>query len=243
MWRHGETRVFEAATVDLRVTDDPWPFSERYQDKIAAHWERRLRETPGFFNGAVHMLTAHSLSADGRFSARFVRGDFKSFLYWRETGWRDTGVMDGFGSALILSAEGHVLLGRQSAGNLNSGLCYPPGGFIDARDIRLDGTIDLEGSVSREILEETGLAPPTISRTTGYVITVAGPVLSIAAPYYSQLPGAALLREARRHISADAESELADLVFAAPGDASTELPMPDYARALLRHLPRLKTGF
>lgn len=243
MWQHGETRVFKAATVDLQVTEGSWPWSDRHQDAIAAHWEQRRSETPGFFNGAVHMLTGYSLSADGRFSARFVRSDFKSFLYWRETGWCDTSVMDGFGSALILSAEGHVLLGRQSAGNLNSGLCYPPGGFIDARDVRPDRTIDLEGSVAREILEETGLAPPMISRATGYVITIAGPVLSIAAPYRSKLPGEALLREAGRHISADAESELADLLLAAPGEASAELPMPDYARALLRHLPSLKSGF
>lgn len=241
MWRRDETSVFQAARVDLHVTDDPWLFSDRHREAISAHWERRRLVTPNFFNGVVHLLTQYNLSGDGLLSARFLRTDFRSFLYWRETGWPDTGVMDAFGSALLLSAEGRVLLGLQRAGNLNSGLCYPPGGFIDARDVREDGSIDIEGSVAREILEETGLSAPAIARGQGYVITIAGPVLSIAVPYRSGLPGAALLDEIRRHISADADSELADLVLAAPEERNAELPMPDYARALLSNLPHLKT--
>ncbi|MCC7252422.1 NUDIX hydrolase [Hyphomicrobium sp.] len=241
MWSHGETRVLAATGVDLNVTDGGWAFADRSREEIDQHWELRTHEKPGFFNGVVHLMTECALSAGGMFSARFVRTDFKSFLYWRETGWCDQSVMDAFGSALILSADGQVLLGRQSAGHLNSGLCYPPSGFIDVRDIGPDGRIDIDGSVAREIAEETGLAAPAIARTGGYVLTFAGPVLSIAVPYRSPLPGAALLKDAARHISAEADSELADLVLAAPGDAAAGLPMPDYARVLLGHLPGLKS--
>jgi 8-oxo-dGTP pyrophosphatase MutT (NUDIX family) len=174
-------------------------------------------------------------------SGRFLRTDFKSFLYWRESGWPDRSVMDAFGSALILSSDGHALLGRQRAGNLNSGLCYPPGGFIDVGDVRPDGTIDIEASVAREIAEETGLAAPSIQRADGYAITISGPVLSIAVPFRSPLPGPALLAQASHHISADPGGELGCVVLALPGDGNAALPMPDYARALLHHLPRLKT--
>lgn len=241
MWAHGETRVFEVARVALRVGADGWAFAERHRDAIDAHWARRARETPGFFNGTVFVMTNYSVTADGCLAAQFIRTDFKSFLYWRETGWRDGSVMDGFGSALILSADGQVLLGRQSAGNLNSGLCYPPSGFIDARDVGCDGTIDIERSVAREIAEETGLSPPAIQRSEGYIVTIAGPTMSIAIPFLSPLSGVALMREAARHISSDAESELSDLALAEPGDAAAGLPMLDYARALLMALPRLKT--
>lgn len=240
MWSPDETRVFLAAGLDLRVADGGWPFADRHREEIAAHWDRRTRETPVFFNGPVHLLAARASTERGILQGRFIRTDFKSFLYWRETGSPDTSVMDAFGSALILSAEGQVLLGRQRAGHLNSGLYYPPGGFVDASDVGADGRIDIDASTAREIAEETGLAAPTIQRARGYVITVAGPVLSIAVPYRSQLPGAALLDAARRHIAADADSELADVVLAAPGEDAAELPMPTYARALLRHLPRLK---
>lgn len=241
MWSEGETRVFAASGVDLRLGDGGWGFADRHRNDIAAHWSRRTRETPDFFDGTVHLLTSYTVSGSGILSARFVRTDFKNFLFWRETGWPDRGVMDGFGSALIVSAEGHVLLGRQRAGNLNSGLCYPPGGFIDARDVGPDGTIDIDASVAREIGEETGLRAPEIQRAAGYLVTIAGPVLSIAVLYRSALPGPALLSAVRGHIAADARSELADVVLVVPGEASHELPMPAYARALLAHLPRLKS--
>jgi len=240
MRAHGEGRVFTVSGVDLCVAGGTWPFADRHRSEIEAHWARRVRETPGFFNGAVFVVTGYSVSAGGRLSAQFVRTDFKSFLYWRETGFRDESVLDGFGSALILSADGGVLLGRQRAGNLNSGLCYPPSGFIDASDVREDGVIDIDASVAREVAEETGLSPPVIARGEGYIVTRAGPVLSIAVPFLSPLPGPALLSAARGHIASDGESELADLRLATPGDVPAGMPMLDYARVLLAGLARLE---
>ena len=241
MWHPDEKQVFEARSLDLRVTDGRWPFAEHHSEAIEAHWQQRLSETPSFFNGVVHLLTAYSLSPDGLLSARFVRSDFKSFLYWREAGWPDRSVMDAFGSALIFSAEGHVLLGRQRAGNLNSGLFYPPGGFIDASDVGPNGLIGLEASVGREILEETGLAAPTIERHDGYLVALAGPVLSIGVRYRSSLNAPELVETARAYIAADAESELADFAMPQRDGSGRDLAMPDYARALLDYLSHAKT--
>jgi len=240
MWAHGETRVFRVPRVDLRVTDGGWAFADRHRGEIEAHWARRVREAPGFFNGPVFMMHAYSVSAHGHLSASFIRSDFRSFLYWRETGWRDDRVMDGFGSALIRSADGQVLLGRQSAGNLNSGLCYPPSGFIDVRDVGPDGLIDIDRSVAREVAEETGLPASALVRGDGYIVTIAGPSMSISVPLLSPLTGDALLSEATRHISSEEQSELVQLLLVAPGAPDAGLPMLDYARALLTNLPHLE---
>lgn len=239
MWSPDETRVFAAAGLDLRVIDGGWPFADRNRAEIDAHWQARTLDNPAFFNGVIHLLTDFSAQR-GVLSGRFIRAEFKSFLYWRETGHADQGVMDAFGSGLIFSADGRMLLGRQRAGNLNGGLCYPPGGFIDARDVRADGKIDLEGSVAREIFEETGLAAPTLERAEDYVVTIAGPSLSIAVPYRSSLGGAALIDAVREHIAADPGGELADVVLAEPGENPGAAPMPAYAQALLCRLRELK---
>lgn len=239
MWTHDESRVFAVSGVTLRVVDGSWAFAARHRQEIDLHWGRRTRENPNFFNGVVHVLVSRSVSSDGVLSATFVRTDFKSFLYWRETGWRDQTVMDAFGSALILSSEGRVLLGRQRAGNLNGGLSYPPGGFIDSRDVGPDGRIDLDGSVLREITEETGLDGQTLRRLDGYVVTLAGPVLSIAVPWTSALAEDALVGAATRYIEADPDGELQSVVLADPGPPGGALPMPDYARVLLTGLPQL----
>jgi 8-oxo-dGTP pyrophosphatase MutT (NUDIX family) len=240
MWHHDETRVFSVASVELHVVDGRWEFAARHALNIDLHWQRRTAENPKFFNGVVHVLVSYSVSDAGVFSGSFVRTDFKSFLYWRETGWGDQTVMDAFGSALILSAEGRVLLGRQRKGNLNGDLCYPPGGFIDVRDIQPDGAIDLDGSVLREIIEETGLDDRALQRLGGYVVTIVGPVLSIAVPWKSRLPETDLISEITRHIEADPDGELLSIALVDPGTVAG-LAMPDYARTLLGELSHLKS--
>jgi hypothetical protein len=242
MWRPGETRVFPATGVDLRVVAGTWDFAERHRDEIAAHWEKRVRERPRFFNGIIHLVCSYAVSPERVLSARFVRTDFASFLYWRETGWRDASVMDCFGTAIVLSAEGRVLLGQQRGGNLNDGAIYPPSGFIDPADIGNDGAIDIDASVRREVAEETGLEDPDLTGTGTYIITIAGPVLSIGVPLHSPLDEATLQERIARHIAADPESELLSAHFADVDDTLTGEAVPDYARALFRSLPDLKTS-
>lgn len=239
MWSFDETRVFAVSGLDLRVVEGGWPFAERNKAEIDARWQARTRENPAFFNGVIHLLTEFSLDG-GVLSGRFIRAEFKSFLYWRETGHADQTVMDAFGSGLILSSDDRMLLGRQRAGNLNSGLCYPPGGFIDGRDVRPDGRIDIEGSVAREIFEETGLATPAFERAGDYVVTIAGPSLSIAVPYRASLGGAALIDAVRAHIASDPGGELADVLLVDPGEQPVAAPMPAYAQALLSRFAELK---
>jgi len=241
LWRAGQTRVFAASGVDLRLVEGTWPFAVENEHAITRHWERRRQETPGFFNGVVYVLVAFSMSEAGTLSGRLVRTDFRSSLYWRDSGWRDSSVMDAFGAALITSAEGHLLVGRQRAGHLNSGLYYPPSGFLDAEDITGDGRVDIDASAARETVEETGLSPSHLQRAGDYVIAMVGGLMSIGVPFRSPLSGAALLAEATRHIEGDDTSEVAEFLLIRPGEAHG-LPMPDYARAMIAHLPNLKTS-
>jgi 8-oxo-dGTP pyrophosphatase MutT (NUDIX family) len=238
---HGETRVVTIEACELRATDAPWAFSAAHAQAIDAHWEQRLRDTPTFFNGVVHLLTDFDFEGSKVFRGRFLRTDFKSFLYWREAGLADPQVRDAFGSALITSADGKVLLGRQRAGNLNAGLTYPPGGFIDVRDLSGDGTINIVQSVAREITEETGLDGAELRRSDGFTLTLSGTQISIAVAWRSNLDAGALARAVRRHIEADPAGELADVVMVSPGDDLSGLAMPDFARELMKALPRLKT--
>lgn len=240
MWAQAERRVFAVSDVEFRVTDGPWAFADANREAILAHWALRQAANPAFFNGVVHVLAGYAVDEAERLSGHFLRTDFMSFLYWRETGHRDKSVMDAFGAALIQAADGRVLLGRQREGNLNGGLCYPPAGFIDARDIEPDGHLDIGASVTREVVEETGLLPPVLRRRPGYVVVLAGPVLSVAVPFQSDLDGPGLREEALKHVANDPASELVDFVLATPGER-LELPMPDYAATLLAHLPEVKT--
>ena len=170
------------------------------------------------------------------FRGQLLRTDFKSYLYWRETGFADTSVRDAFGSALLRSAEGYVLLGRQREGHINSGLAYLPGGFIDERDIGPDGRVDLDASIGREVAEETGLDTEAAQRRNGYWLTRVGSLVSIAVEFQLHDPADVLLERIGAHLAADAESELTDVVVVRRAADLDGLAVPNYARALVSHV-------
>lgn len=241
MWRDDDERVFDVAAVWLTTSGKPWTFAVENTDAIDAHWSARKQEQPNFFNGSVLLLAGYDVTAERCLDARFLRTDFKSFLFWRESGWPDRTVMDAFGSALIFSADGKLLLGKQRDGHLNGGLCYPPSGFIDAGDVTANGSIDIDHSVRREIDEELGLGPDQLQRRPGYVVTLTGPVLSIGVPFETRLADADLMTLIDRHIAADPDAELASAWLLAPGADTAQIAMPDYTHTLVANLPRLKS--
>ena len=153
----GPDRVSRMHSLDLAVDDARWPYANNHREAIDAHWKIATASNPNFFNGTIHVVTRLATEG-GDVKARFMATEFKNFLYWRDEGFpAEANVRDGFGSALIRSKEGHVILGRQHPGNINEGLAYLPGGFIDARDVDANGRIDIFASVARELREETGL--------------------------------------------------------------------------------------
>lgn len=216
----------------LTVRPEPWAFAHEHADEIDAHWVARRAENPSFFNGVIHLLRGAKVS-EGVLGGELVRTDFMSFLYWREHGHRDDSVRDAFGSALLRSAEGHVVLGRQRPGNVNSGLTYLPGGFIDAADVDASGAIDIEASILRELGEETGIGEGEVQRMPGLIATCDGPLISIAAEYRSPLPSAELRDKIRAFIAAEDDPELEDVVVVRSRADLVVLELAPYARRLL----------
>lgn len=232
---HGDRTTVRALRCDLVAGGRSWGFAARHAAGIEAHWDKRRVENPGFFNGVIHLLADFRLEA-GRFEGELLRTDFKSYLYWRDTGFPEAGVWDAFGSALIRSAEGYVLLGRQREGNINSGLAYLPGGFIDGRDVDGRGRVDIVASVLREVAEETGLAAEELSISPGYLVTFAGPLISIAVELVSPLEAGPLRERMRAHFAGDPQSELTDVVVIQGPEDGRAAAMPEFTRILLDHV-------
>jgi hypothetical protein len=228
-----EGRCVRVARCTFQVSDWRWPFAQEHAEVIARDWQRRQAELPQLFDGTIYLLRDHAIDGDALIGS-FFKTDFKTFLYWRDhrTAGTET-VRESFGASLIRSAEGHVLLGRQGPGQLNSGRVYPPSGLIDGDDVR-DGTIDIDASIARELAEETGLGSDTMQRAPGYILALVGLQVAIAAEWQSALPAEQLRERIMAHIRSQAEPELDDIVIVrthADIDART---MPPHARALLR---------
>ena len=225
--------VSRIASVELTVGKGNWPYAENHKSAIANHWNIATARNANFFNGTVHVISHLHKSGD-HVSAHFIATEFKNLLYWRDEGFpAEAKVLDGFGSALIRSSEGYIVLGRQRAGNINEGLAYLPGGFIDHRDVTADGIVDIRSSIARELLEETGLGAPTLSAEPGFLLIEVAAHVSFTVPCNSAHPADELKARIEAHIGLDANSELVEVVVVRhPGDLKY-LPMPHYARVLL----------
>ena len=87
------------------------------------------------------------------------------------------GVHDCFGAGAIVAADGALLLGVMGAHTFNAGQIYFPCGTPDPDDI-VDGKVDLDLSVRRELKEETGLDVAEFTAEPGWTMVVDGPLIA-----------------------------------------------------------------
>ncbi len=234
----GEVHLYHVEHVDrcdLTVAPGPWEFREGNLERIAAHWRQRTEENPAFFNGQILLMSSYTC-ADGVLTGRFRPVDFASYLFWRDTGKRDLSVTDAFGSSILCSGDGAILLGRQSAGNLNSGLVYPPGGFVDQRDVGPQGGIDITASMCRELEEEMGLDGSQLAVAPGYDVAFCGRQIAISRRFSTPEVASDLVSRVRRHIAADPNPEIEDVVVIRSQSDLDRHAVPPYARVLLGYL-------
>lgn len=214
-----------------------WDFARSQADQIDAHWKLRVASNPPFFNGRIYMLADYRINGD-TFSGELMEVEFKQFLYWKDNGCPDKAVFDVFGSGLIRSREGAVLLGRQRSGNLNEGLVYLPGGFIDPRDADAEGYVDIRASVLREVQEETGLGPDQLTVRDGFLVTTIEQQVSIAVDLISEEDTPSLLARVMRALAGGSDFELDGVVTVTTPEEVGKLKVPAYAAILLGHVLR-----
>lgn len=211
----------------LRTFERRWDWPDLHRPAIEAHWEAARRDNPGYFDGEIFVLGPWRI-VDGVFEGELLPARFREHLYWRAQGFpAEAGVRDGFGAGLIRSVEGHVILGRQRAGNVNGGQTYLPSGFIDRNDIGVDGAVTIAHSVAREVAEETGLGSAELEQEAGHFVVEAGALVAIVCPFRSVLPAGDLVERIRGYVAAQEEAELAEAVV---------IGGPEYDRAdILEH--------
>jgi 8-oxo-dGTP pyrophosphatase MutT (NUDIX family) len=216
----------------LDVATWQWPLAKAHAAAIGDDWLRRLASNPGLFDGTIYLLRDYAIDGEVM-SGTLFRTDFKSFLYWRahDPAGSD-GVRECFGASLIRSAEGHVLLGRQAPGQLNSGRIYPPSGLIDSDDV-IGGKVDIDASIARELREETGLTPETLQRWPGYLAARVGTQVAVAVEWRSRLPADELRGSILEFLGGEARPELDDIVIVRRRDDIDPALMPPHACTLL----------
>jgi 8-oxo-dGTP pyrophosphatase MutT (NUDIX family) len=152
-----EPVIHRVTALDLKVEAWPWPWAVARRAEIEAHFTKHRQEKPRTWNGRV-LLARQVEFAEGRLSSSYFETDFANFLAWRDWGFPDPGVFNGFGMGALRSADGAFVLGEMGGHTVNAGRIYFPAGTPDPEDV-VDGRVDIVGSIAREMEEETGLTP------------------------------------------------------------------------------------
>ncbi len=234
--RQAPPNVVQVASCVLTTSNAAWPYAEKNQAAIAAHWRDQAQLNPAYFNGPVWLMSRWDIGDDATLRATFLRTDFRSYLFWRHRGFEQAGVWDAFGSGVVRTSDGAVLLGEQNPGHVNAGACYPPAGLIDDSDAALAQPVDIDASIAREIGEETGLDVSHLNRQPGYWVTTCGLQIAISVLFDSPAPSKELAEEVRRFLAQQPDPELAKIHMVRTRADIARLTMPDYARYLVETL-------
>jgi hypothetical protein len=210
-------------TLDLRVQPWSWPFAQARRAEIDAHFAEEQHKLPNLWNGRV-LLGRNPAFADGHFSADYFETDFASFLAWRDWGFPDTGVFNGFGMGALLSNDGAFALGEMGQHTSNAGRIYFPSGTPDLDDVRGE-MLDIEGSVAREVEEETGLKPADYRAEPHWDCVFTGVAIAAMQILRVDMSGEALRACIEANLARQSEPELAGIhLVRGPGDLTTSMP-------------------
>jgi 8-oxo-dGTP pyrophosphatase MutT (NUDIX family) len=214
--------IHRVTALDLAFEPRPWPFADERRAEIAAHFAVKQREKP-IWNGRV-LLGRDPVFTAGRLRAGYFETDFASFLAWRDWGFPDAGVFNGFGMGALRASDGAFILGEMGQHTSNAGRIYFPSGTPDLDDIRGDA-VDISGSVAREVLEETGLAPADYRPNAHWDCVVSGSALAMIRILDVDLTGEALRARIEANLARQDQPELSAIhLVRATRDLTAAMP-------------------
>jgi 8-oxo-dGTP pyrophosphatase MutT (NUDIX family) len=230
-----QTPVVSIDRLELRFSPKPWPFAQERRPQIDAYFARLRADNPDLWNGRVLVLHDFALAPDV-FHGDYLDTDFASFLAWRDWDFPDRSIRNCFGLAALRGADGAFLLGVMADHTANAGKVYFVGGTPDPDDIDA-GKVDLDGSVLRELSEETGLSTREVSPESGWHAVFAGARIAMLKVLNAPVPAAALRERILQFLASQARPELADIRIV-NGPADLDPQMPTFVSAFLDHMWR-----
>ncbi len=169
--------IHEVTTLDLTYEPWEWPFAIENRDVAVQHFAAQQAKKPALFNGRVLLMREPKVIGD-RLVARYFESDFATYLTWRDAGFPGEGIFAGFGMGALRDAGGVYVMGEMSAHTANGGRVYFPSGTPDPSDL-VGNRVDIEGSIVREVEEETGLTPSDYAARPGFHCVIAKPAVAI----------------------------------------------------------------
>jgi 8-oxo-dGTP pyrophosphatase MutT (NUDIX family) len=222
--------IHRVTALDLKVEQRAWPFEHERRAEIDAHFAEIRRDKPRIWNGRV-LLGRNASFSGGRLTSSYFETDFASFLAWRDWGFPDREVFNGFGMGALRSTDGAFVLGEMAPHTSTAGRIYFPSGTPDLNDVA-GGVLDIAGSVARELEEETGLTPADYVAGPYWDCVVVGRAVAIIGILDVDMPGGALKARIEANLARQAHPELSAIHLVRGAD-DFRASMPRFITAFL----------
>jgi len=222
--------IHRVTALDLKVEKRAWPFEHERRAEIDAHFAQMRREKPKIWNGRI-LLGRNADFSGGRLTSSYFETDFASFLAWRDWGFPDREVFNGFGMGALRSVDGAFVLGEMAQHTSNAGRVYFPSGTPDPNDVAGD-VLDIAGSVERELEEETGLTPADYVAEPHWDCVVVGASVAIIRILDVGMPGDALKARIEVNLARQEHPELSGIHLVRTR-TDFRASMPKFVRAFL----------
>jgi len=226
-------QVISIERLDLHFEPRTWDWADRNRAAIVSHFAKARERQQLLWNGRVLLLHRYAIE-DGLFRGAYFETDFASFLAWRDFGFPDGSTANCFAMAALRSADGAYLFGCMGAHTANAGKIYFPSGTPDPNDLR-DGVVDLEGSVLRELAEETGLGSGDVTFSQHWHVVIDGARIAMMRPSVSRSQAQQLKSQIIVHLQQQKNPEFTDIIVVRSSfDLRPE--MPGFVRAYLEYV-------
>jgi hypothetical protein len=231
------SEIVELDRVDIAVEPFSWRFATDRRGEVDRYFAELQRQRPGVWNGRVLLLNRYAIAGRTLHGACFET-DYASFITWRDREFPDPTVYNFFAAAALRSADGAYLLGEMASYTAGAGRTYFCCGTPEPADIGADGTIDLDDNLSRELLEEIGIAIEEFDAAPGWTVVRDRCFLGFMKSLTARQNADELRERIRHHIASEKHPELADIrVVRGPGDIDSRMP-PSVAAFLERQWRR-----
>jgi hypothetical protein len=217
--------------VEIAVESWAWEFARTRRAEIDRHFAERQRRQPALWNGRVLLLHRYAVER-GVLRGACFETDYASFLAWRDWDQPDSRVFNVFAAAALQTADGAFLLGEMAPATAAAGLLYFPCGTPDPADIGPAGGLDLAGSLSRELKEETGIDIATLKAGPGWCLVRDGGFIALLKRLRAPQRAEALRARILGHLARERQPELSDIRIVR-GLADLDSRMPPFVVAFL----------
>ena len=233
-----QSHLLEVAELDLAFESSRWDFAERQAGAIATHWARLTKAKPSLFNGRVLLLGKRLIvtRSEGTLSLKgvYFETDYADFLAWTAFGHPGDPVENCFAMAALRSADGAFLLGEMAHHTYNAGQIYFPAGTPDPDDV-FDDRVDLEASVRRELLEETGLLAAETNMAPGWTVVITSQRIACMRLMTFPLPAIRLKARIEAFLARDPLAEFVRMHIVRDPEDIDEKRVPSFVADYLRY--------